>query len=121
MPNMLSQGLLWSATREAVCTWTTASTDAAAAWTNASPPAVAATGAGQLGAAEEGVEVSWTGVDSRAEDPRETSIKVVATPKENKVAPPTSRKNNGDFMVLCMCHKRTQAPREVCPAKCQEI
>ena len=74
-----------------------------------------------MGAAEEGVEVSWTGVDSRAEDPRETSVKVVATPKENKVAPPTSRKNNGDFMVLCMCHKRTQAPREVCPAKCQEI
>ena len=74
-----------------------------------------------MGAAEEGVEVNWIGVGPSAEDSRETSVKVVATPKENKVTPPTRRRNNGDFMVLCMCHKTTQAPREACPAKCQEI
>ena len=56
MPNMLSQGLLGSGTKEAVWTWTTASTDASAARTNEVSPAgmAAERGTGQLGAEEEG-------------------------------------------------------------------
>jgi hypothetical protein len=53
-----------------------------------------------LGGAAVEVEVSRKGVDSSAEDSRRTSVKVVATPKENKVTPPISGRNKGDFMVL---------------------